>query len=192
MKIKFHKVGKILTILLIIFILIVIFSGFLFRVFINYSTVSVRNNIALTNKKLISKIDKLTYGKVLNINKIIDISNNITCEELNFTTNKISSNPNIAFECKQANCIGYSSLFNSIGNYLIKKQKLNKQYEFIHWVGHVDFMGFNIHKLSNNSFLRDHDFNEVKNKITQQSEFIDPSLNDYFCIDKIKCKQNKP
>lgn len=168
-------------------ILIIVFRGFLFRTFINYSKINVRNNITLTDKNLILKINNLSDGKNMNIQEIINLSNKITSDELSFTFDKVSNNPNHSHKLKKANCIGYSSLFNSIGNYLLNKYHLNKKYEFNHCVGKIYFLQFDIHKLFQSSFFKNHDFNELKNKQTGKSEFIDPSLSDYLNIDRIKC-----
>ena len=101
---------------------------------------------------------------------------------------KVSSNQNLISEMKKANCIGYSSLFNSIGNYIIRKQKLTDKYEFIHLIGELDFFGFNIHNLFDSLFFKDHDFNEIKNKLTGEKKFVDPSLRDYLRIEYVRSK----
>jgi len=91
-------------------------------------------------------------------------------------------------ELKKANCIGYSALFNSIGNYLIRKQNLSDKFEFSHLVGKLNVFGFNIHNLFNSPFFRDHDFNEIKNNLTDEKTFVDPSLRDYLRIENVTSK----
>ena len=176
---KFKKIIKYFG---IIIILLILFRGFLYRTSVNYSKVAIRNNITLTDKKLIKEIDKQTEGKILSIKEIIKLSNKITSEKLHFTIDNISSNPNLVSELKKANCIGYSSLFNSIGNYITGKQKLTDKYEFIHLVGKLDVFGFNVHNIFKSPFFKDHDFNEIKDKRTGESKFVDPSLRDYVKI----------
>jgi len=166
-------------------ILIILFRGFLYRISVNYSKIKVRNNITLTDKNLIKDIEKRTDGKILSIEEIIQLSNKITSYKLNFTLNKVSSNPNLVYEFGKANCIGYSSLFNSIGNYVIGKQNLTDKYEFKHLVGKLDFFGFDIHKLFNSPFFKDHDFNEISNKLTNEKIYVDPSVRDYLRIDNV-------
>ena len=166
----------------IFIILLILFRGFLYRTLVNYSKVNVRNNITLTNKNLIQEIDKRTNGKILSIEEITKLSNSITSEKLNFTFGKISNNPNNAAELKKANCIGYSALFNSIGNYIIVKQNMTNKYEFNHLVGRLDVFGLDIHSLFDSPFFRDHDFNEIRNKQTDEKIYVDPSLRDYLRI----------
>ena len=169
-------------------IIIILFRGFVYRLSINYSKIKIRSNITLTDKNLIKEINAQTESKILSIEEIIKLSNEITSKKLNFTFTKVSSNPNLISEMKKANCIGYSSLFNSIGNYIIRKQKLTDKYEFIHLIGELDFFGFNIHNLFDSLFFKDHDFNEIKNKLTGEKKFVDPSLRDYLRIEYVRSK----
>ena len=180
-----NRFKKIIKYFGIFIILIIIFRGFLYRISVSYSKIKVRNNITLTDKNLIKDIEKRTDGKILSIEGIIQLSNKITSEKLNFTLNKVSSNPNLVCEFGKANCIGYSSLFNSIGNYVIGKQNLTDKYEFTHLVGKLDFFGFDIHKLFNSPFFKDHDFNEISNKLTNEKIYVDPSVTDYLRIDNV-------
>lgn len=122
---------------------------------------------------------------MLSIEEIIAVSTRITNKNLEFTFNKISNNPNVVYKLKKANCIGYSSLFNSIGNHIIKEQKMTDKYEFVHWVGKLTVFGYNVHTITNNSFFKDHDFNEIKDKKTGKIKFVDPSLSDYLGIDYV-------
>lgn len=183
-----RRFKRIITYFAILVILTILFRGFIYRISVNYTQVKIRSNITLTDNKLIKEIDEKTENKVLNINEIIELSNQITSEKLDFTFNKVSSNPNVASELKKANCIGYSSLFNSIGNYIIKKQKMTDKYEFIHLVGKLDVFGFNIHNLFNSPFFKDHDFNQILNKKTGEKEFVDPSMRDYLKIEYVTSK----
>lgn len=180
-----NRVKKVIKYLGLIVLLLVLFRSYIYRACINYSIINTRNNIPLTNKNLISEIDESIEGKTLNIEAIIKLSNQITSEKLSFTFNNVSSDPNSAFELKKANCIGYSSLFNSIGNYIIEQQKLSNEYEFIHLVGELDFLGFNIHNLLNSPFFKDHDFNRIEDKHTGENKYVDPSLRDYLRIESV-------
>ncbi|WP_442267415.1 hypothetical protein [Tenacibaculum sp. ZS6-P6] len=139
----------------------------------------------MTNQNLINEIDNQIEGKKLSIEEIIALSNRITSEKLKFTFKKVSSDPNLVSEFGKANCIGYSSLFNSIGNYVIIKQKLTDKYECIHLVGELDVFGFNVHDLFDSQFFKNHDFNKIEIKETGEKRFVDPSLRDYLRIESV-------
>ena len=156
---RFKKIIKYLG---IVILLLIFFRGFLYRMSINYSTVRSRENISLTDEKLILQINEQIENKILNIEQIIKLSNSITSEQLNFTFGKASANPNALSELEKANCIGYSALFNSIGNYIIRKQNVADQYAFVHLIGKLDVFGYDIHSLFDSPFFKDHDFNEIQ------------------------------
>ena len=174
--------------LAIIILLIIPFRGFLFRTSVNYSEIDHRKNVELTDKKLIAEINNQTKGKVLNIEEIIELSNEITSDNLAFSLHRVSSNANAVYISKKANCIGYSSLFNSIGTYMLQQQQQTDTYEFIHLVGALDVLGFNIHNLFDNPFFKDHDYNEIINKKTHTKLFVDPSLRDYLRIEYVSSR----
>jgi len=180
-----NRFKKIIKYLGIIIILTILFRGFLYRTSVNYLKIKIRPNIKLIDKKLIEEINEQTENRTLSIEEIIKLSNRITSKNLDFTFDKTSNNPNVIYELKQANCIGYSSLFNSIGNHIIRKQKLTDKYEFVHLVGKLNVFGFNVHNFINSPFFRDHDYNEIKDKQTGKMKFVDPSLRDYLRIEYV-------
>ncbi len=179
------RIVRYIKIVVTVVLLLLLFRGFVYRKLINYREIGKRDNIELNNNILTKIIDKKIEQRELNIDEIIKKSNEITSKELSFTFNKVSSNPNKILMIKKANCIGYSSLFNSIGNYIIQKQDLTEKYEFIHLIGKLDFLGYDIHKLFNSPFFRNHDYNEILNKKSNERKFIDPSLSDYLRIENI-------
>jgi len=68
-----NSLKKIIKYFVILIILLILFRGFLYRTFVNYSKVNIRNNITLTNKNLIKEIDKQTDGKVLSLEEVINL-----------------------------------------------------------------------------------------------------------------------
>lgn len=170
---------------IIVCILLLIFKGFLYRNLISYTKIGARKEYTITNKKIIQSIEEYTKDKELTIDDIIEISNKITSEKLQFSSREASNNPNINFETKKANCIGYSSLFNSVGNYILQQQNLSETYEFKHVVGKMKFLGYDIHKIFKKPFFKHHDYNEIIHKNTGEKQYTDPSLYDYTWIDRV-------
>ena len=116
------------------------------------------------------------------------ISNSITIEVLSFSSKRVSNDPNELIGTKQANCIGYSALFNSIANYLILKNKLDKQIESKHLIGQLGFLGLDLHQFFDDPFFRDHDFNVLRELRGGKTVFIDPSVSDYLGIDRVSSR----
>jgi len=182
------RLKKIIKYIGLLILLLFFARRFIYQSLMNYVMIDVRQNVTLIDKKLLNEIDKKTPNKTMNIEDIINLSNEITSQKLSFTFNKVSNNPNKIYKTGKANCKGYSSLFNSIGNYLVSKQKLADKYEFRHLYGKIDILGMNIHKFSTSPFFKFHDYNVIINKQTREKIYIDPSLNDYLGIDYVRSK----
>lgn len=182
------KINKYTKIVIIIIVLVFMFRGLIYRKLVFYNKIGKRENIRLINKDLVKIIDNRINHKILNIDEIIKITNEITSQQLSFSFNKTTSNPNEILKLKKANCIGYSSLFNTIGNYIIGKQKLTNKYEFIHLIGKIEVLNYDVHNLFDNAFFKNHDYNEIVNKKTHQKIFVDPSLYDYLRIKNVTSK----
>ena len=112
---------KTLKVMGILVLILILFRGFVYRLLINYNEIGERTEIVITSEELINKIESHSTDRKMNLEEIISIANSVTIEELKFTSNKTSSDPNELINTKYANCVGYSAMFNSIANYLIKK-----------------------------------------------------------------------
>ena len=176
---------KTLKIIGISILILILFRGIIYRLAINYSEIGNRQEIKVTNKKLIDKIVKKSKDRKIDLREITEIADEITKSELEFTTNRASNNPNELIDENQANCIGYSAMFNSIANYLIRKNGLQNEIEAKHKIGELDLFGINLHQFFDSPFFRDHDFNEITNQKTGEKIFIDPSVSDYLRINRI-------
>jgi hypothetical protein len=172
-----------------LFLLLIIFRGLIYRTLVKYNEIGTRQEIVIHDKKLINKIDSKSLNKKINIEEIVEIANEITTEALSFTTNNASHNPNQLIHSNKANCIGYSALFNSIVNYIIKKNKLQHKIIAKHKIGQLELLGINIHNYIESPFFRDHDFNEVTDMNSGNKILIDPSLSDYLWIHRARTKE---
>ncbi|MEZ4911186.1 MAG: hypothetical protein R2774_10035 [Saprospiraceae bacterium] len=145
----------------------------------------------ITNQELLNKIELRTKNQVMDIGKIAKIAKSITVEELNFSFEKESTDPNKLITTKKANCIGYSSMFNSFANQIIISKGITGEIESKHKIGKLELLGLNIHQFLKSPFFRDHDFNQLRNLKTGEVISIDPSLSDIFWIEKVTIKTNK-
>lgn len=182
---RLKKTFKYLGIFLLV---LVLFRGFLYRTCVTYTKIESRSHVVLTDTALIKSIDKEIEGEKLQLSDIAELSNQLTRKKLSFTFTKISNDPNKVCELGKANCIGYSALFNSIGNYVVKKKGLSNRYELTHHVGTLNVFGFDVHSVFNNPFFKDHDFNEIRDKVSGEVLYVDPSMSDYLWIDSVHMK----
>jgi hypothetical protein len=177
--------------LLLLFILILIafsilFRGWIYRNFITYKSLGIRQNIAATSPKLTeylqANIDKNLNN---NVEQIIKVGLSLTSGQLYFTTGKNSVDPNQLIHLKAAHCVGYASFFSTTCNYLLKKHGFSGEWSAKIHIGKLYFLGVNIHQYFNSSFFKDHDFVVIENKNTGQQFAVDPTMNDYLYIDFI-------
>lgn len=179
---------KILKIIGIIILILFIFRGIIFRSLIVYNEIGVRPEIEIINEHLIEIINSKLKNRVIDAKTILEIANEITTDKLSFSTAKVLSNPNDLIITNQANCVGYSTMFNSISNYIIRKNKLQSKIKAEHKIGLLYMFGINIHQYLKSSFFKDHDYNVIINIMTGEKMFIDPSVNDMFWIERISCE----
>ncbi|SNR17249.1 hypothetical protein [Tenacibaculum jejuense] len=167
---------------LLLILLLYLFKGIIYRSLFSYKKVKNRANITLTDKKVIAQINSIANTEKNTLDKIITNCNKITSNSLSFTFDKVSSNPNDIINHKKANCIGYAALYCSVGNYMLKQQKLDHLYQFKHYVAHIYFLNQNIHTFLKDPFFKDHDIVTVLDYSTHKQTYIDPSLYDYSGI----------
>ncbi len=168
---------------------LLLFRGFFYRLLIKYNEIGTRAEIEIINGDLIERIESKSSNRKIDLKEIAEIADEITNEELSFATNLVSNDPNELIHLNRANCIGYSSMFNAIANYLIRKNNLQKVLESRHLIGQLHFLGINIHPFFDSPFFSDHDFNVLKNKKTGQEISIDPSISDYLWIKRVAKNQ---
>lgn len=154
----------------------------------NYEEIGTRKEIKITDQNLIKTIEIKSLDIEVDLENIVQIANEITKENLVFTTDHVSSNPNELMNSKQANCIGYSAMFNSIANHLIRTNELEGVIESKHKIARLEFLGIDLHQFIKDPFFRDHDFNQIKNVKTGELISIDPSVSDYLWINRVNVK----
>ena len=181
------KTPKIIGILIVLTILL---RGILYRLTVEYEKIGDRPAIEIEDDKLIQVIDSISGDRKIDLNQIVEISSLITRKNLRFTFEKADKDPNQLIYTKKSNCVGYSAMFNSIADYLIEQNDLEDEYESSHLVGRLRFMGIDIHRLFDDPFFKDHDFNEILNLDTGERISIDPTVNDYSRIRRVSRRRS--
>ncbi len=178
---KFIK--RTLTTFLILFFIIIMFRGYIFRHLITYKSIGSRTKYPATEQELINYIndDKANAG----ISYIIKSSLTKTSKKLNFTTDKNDIDPNKLIISKTAHCVGYASFFATTCNYLLEKHKLNDTWTAQSQKGQLYFLGTYMNQYFKSPFFKDHDFVTIEDKTTGEVFAVDPSVNDYLYIDYV-------
>lgn len=175
-----------LIVILILAIVGLLFRGSFYRHLVTYKSVRPRTNYSATDNKLVDYINVNSYEQTdPDIEQIIKLGLSITSRQLYFTAQKNDVDPNKLLVSKSAHCVGYATFFATTCNYLLLKNNLADNWTAKPHVGQLLFLGTNIHKYFNSSFFKDHDFVTIENKRTGQILAVDPTVNDYLCIDFI-------
>ena len=170
-------------------LLILLLRGWLYRGTVVYHSIGNRDYITIDNQELLKKINEEAKNfQHIELQQIIHIANSICLEQLSFSSQTTSQNPNKTYTSGQANCIGYSALFNSIANHLILQFQLKHKYHAQHHIGELHFLGIDIHQFFDHPFFHDHDFNTITDLKEKKIIATDPSLNDYFGIKRVSFK----
>jgi hypothetical protein len=151
-----------------------------------YKSVGLRTNYSAKDKKLTDYIDVNTKGKTNpDIEELVELALAITSGKLHYSAKINDEDPNILISSGTAHCVGYASFYATTCNYLFKKYDLNDRWTAKPQIGQLYFLGVNIHKYFNSAFFKDHDFVIIENKTTGEIFAVDPTVNDYLCIDFI-------
>ncbi len=165
----------------------ILFRGPLYRSLISYRPAGQRAIITLTDAELLMSLAaERSGGKLLEPEQISATAQHIATRHLQFTFAPASANPNRLAKSGRANCIGYAALTAALARQIISNGGTTNRYTVTHRVGKLLFLGFDVHGLLHHPFFRDHDYVEVNDRETGETTAIDPSLNDYFRIDKIR------
>jgi hypothetical protein len=163
-----------------------LFRGWCYRHLVTYKSVGLRTNYSATEKELIDYIEtNINKQSTHDIKEVIKLGLSITSAHLNYTISKNDIDPNKLVYSKTAHCVGYSSFFATICNYLLKKYNLSNEWIAKPQIGQIYFLGTNIHQYCKSSFYKDHDFVTMENKKTGEIIAIDPTIHDYLRIDFI-------
>ncbi|MBK8807631.1 MAG: hypothetical protein IPO21_13740 [Bacteroidales bacterium] len=183
---------KTLTIVLIL--AIIILTGFFMR---NAIVSSILEYKTLEERKLFYKPDTnfvaFCNNQMSNIEEhtielIIKKSLLVTSKQLNFTTSKAENNPNLLLKSEKANCVGYAQFYALVCNILLKKSNLDNDWIAKAYVAQLYVFEKNVHYYLSSPFWKNHDFVIIKNLKTNERIAVDPTLHDYFLIDKVALK----
>lgn len=171
-----------------ILILLILSRSVLFNLTIRYTITEKRTIHHIEDSKIITQLDQYKLCGDLSIDEIIRAARKLTAQQLYFATSHTTTNPNHLFHLHRATCVGYASFFSAVVNYLIQCNGLIEEYRVNHLVGHLFFLGINLHSLFDHPFFQDHDFSVIENLKTGNKTYIDPSVSDYFRIHRITVK----
>lgn len=174
-----------INVLVLLGLLLILFRGFIFRGLVSYNETGTRSEVLIINKTLIEKIEEKLNGRIITIDEIAIVSDEITTHALQFTSSQVSRDPNILFDTHRANCIGYSAMYNSIANYIIRSENLESEIVARHKIGHLHLLDFNLNQIIKSPFFHDHDYNVLESLVSGRVLTTDSAVSDYLWIDGV-------
>lgn len=122
--------------------------------------------------------------KKINIDMIVDFSQEMTAKALDFSERVIESDPQKTFVAGLANYEGYAAFSAAIGNYLTRMY-LNSEWEAKPKKGKLYLFGSNKTKEAKDGWFKDHDFVIFRNKNTKEEIYIDPVAFDSYGVKRV-------
>jgi len=177
-----------------ILILLFFLRGNVYKAVMKYEDAGGRKNYEMKDDALISHINQSlpndeSLDQNIDIDQIIDFSQEITSRSLDFSIEYKDNEPAKAFQNGGANCIGYAAFMASTANYLIKRFGMEKEWEARPRKGKLFLFGNNMHKNVQDGWFKDHDFVVFKNKITKEEIYADPTAYDYFGAKRVSKRE---
>jgi hypothetical protein len=156
----------------------------------SYSILKERSSSTISNDSLKKELRNwIRQNPETSIEDLTDHILEMTADQLNFSFGKCSSDPDKLVTERKANCIGYSSFFNSLMEQAFAELKWTKRYNCKHYVGKIWMGKQNINALFKNPFFKDHDFNIINDLQDNSQIAVDPSLYEYLGVQRVSVRK---
>lgn len=171
---------KKLSVFLLLILLFILFKGSIYRVCVTYQITGTRA-VDFVYPSISPKSDEQTTKE-----EIISKALNRTAEMLSFTTGKCQTKGIMLLDGDKTNCIGYADLCRML---LETRFRTRTGLDDLHasaCKAQLYFFGFNIHRLFDSPFWKDHDIVVITDSKTGERILLDPTLYDYTGIGKVR------
>jgi len=165
---------------LLVMVLVALFRAPIFRYCVSYEPVGKRNFTPLEVSPLTDTIDAWIMNHPdAAPEEWIDYALKLTARTASFGIDGSTGDPEKILTGRKANCVGYSRLFAGIIHRLNKGKHWLRQ-EIL--IGKLSLFGWDLHKLSNDPFWGNHDYNRLSDDHGEKLYIVDPTLYDYTSI----------
>jgi hypothetical protein len=181
---------KVVAVIAAVLVLLFLFKGNIYRMAVKYEDAGSRKSYEIKDDNLAAYINQSlpndeSLDATINIDRIIDLSQEITIKTLDFSLEAQESNPQKLIVTTEANCVGYAAFTAAVGNYLLRRFGMNKEWDAKPKKGKLYLFGNNMHKGVKNGWFKDHDFVVFRNKDTKEEIYADPTVHEYFGIKRV-------
>lgn len=175
--------------LLIVFVFLFFMKGNIYRMAVKYDDGGGRKTYEVKDDAFAKYINENlpndeALDQKINIDMIIDFSQEMTAKALDFSERATESDPQKTFVGGLANYEGYAAFSAAIGNYLTRMY-LNSEWEAKPKKGKLYLFGSNKTKDAKDGWFKDHDFVIFRNKNTKEEIYIDPVAFDSYGVKRV-------
>ena len=181
---------KVVAVLAVVLVLLFLFKGSIYRVAVKYEDGGSRKSYDIKDDNLANYINQNlpndeSLDTTIDIDQIIDLSQEITTKTLDFSLEAQESDPQKLILTTEANCVGYAAFASAVGNYLVNRFGMDKEWEAKPKKGKLYLLGNNMHKNVKSGWFKDHDFVVFRNKNTKEEIYADPTVYEYFGVNRV-------
>jgi len=181
---------KVVTVIAVVLVLLFLFRGNIYRMAVKYQDAGNRKSYEVKDDNLAAYINQNlpndeSLDATVDIDQIIDLSQEITTKMLDFSLEAQESDPQKLIVMPMANCVGYAAFTAAVGDYLLKRFGMDKEWDVKPKKGKLYLFGNNMHKGTKSGWFKDHDFVVFRNKNTKEEIYADPTVHEYFGIKRV-------
>ncbi|MDR0825293.1 MAG: hypothetical protein LBN74_09385 [Prevotella sp.] len=181
---------KVVAVIAVVLVVAFLFRGNIYRMAVKYEDDGNRKSYDIKDDNLAKYINQSlpndeSLDTTIDIDRIIDLSQEITTKTLDFSLEAKDSDPQKLIATPEANCVGYAAFMAAVGNYLINRFGLNKDWEAKPKKGKLYLLGKDMHKKAKDGWFKDHDFVVFRNKNTKEEIYADPTVYEYFGVKRV-------
>lgn len=181
---------KVIAVIAVVLVLLFLFKGNIYRMAVKYEDGGSRKSYDIKDDNLANYINQNlpndeSLDATIDIDQIIDLSQEITTKTLDFSLEAQESDPKKLILSAEANCVGYAAFTAAVGNYLLSRFGMDKEWEAKPKKGKLYLFGNNMHKNVKSGWFKDHDFVVFRNKNTKEEIYVDPTVHEYFGVKRV-------
>ena len=172
---------------LISFALLLIIIGFreqIYRLLVSYE-VQTERDWRREDDAMMTKLADSLHKQSTGLDEYVQNVQELTAHRLSFTAKNGGSTAAVVWQSRHGNCTGYAKLTAALLNQHLSEYEEAFAYQA---VAKLHFLGFNLHRLFDRPFFKDHDVVVIKANTGRVLRVIDPSLYDYTLIESVRLK----
>lgn len=175
---------------IIVFAALFFFKGTIYTSVVKYEDAGNRKSYEIKDQNLILFINQNlpndeSLDENIDIETIADLSLEITSKRLDYFSDAKENDPQKITD-NLANYQGFAAHTAAVGNYLLRRFELHKEWEVKPKKGKLYLFGSNMTKGAKDGWFKDHDIVVFLNKNTKEEVYVDPGAYESFGVRRVE------